>query len=97
VLGLVDAGLDVRGDTALDGALTLIASLRGQVPDSVADAAISLSYRIFQRPELERAAERMTQRLETWLSSSDIKHCAGVLLKSSRGYTRRIRRAATSR
>jgi acetyl/propionyl-CoA carboxylase alpha subunit/acetyl-CoA carboxylase carboxyltransferase component len=71
VLALVDAGLDFRGETALEGALTLIASLRGQVPDSVADAAISASYRIFQRPELERAAERTTQRLETWLASSE--------------------------
>jgi acetyl/propionyl-CoA carboxylase alpha subunit/acetyl-CoA carboxylase carboxyltransferase component len=71
VLGLVDAGLDFRGDTAIDGALTTIASLRGQIPDSVADASISASYRIFQRPELERAAERTTQRLETWLSSSE--------------------------
>jgi acetyl/propionyl-CoA carboxylase alpha subunit/acetyl-CoA carboxylase carboxyltransferase component len=71
VLGLVDAGLDFRGDAAIDGALTTIASLRGQIPDSVADASISASYRIFQRPELERAAERTTQRLETWLSSSE--------------------------
>jgi acetyl/propionyl-CoA carboxylase alpha subunit/acetyl-CoA carboxylase carboxyltransferase component len=71
MLGLVDAGLDFRGETALEGALTLIASLRGQIPDSVADAAISASYRIFQRPELERAAERVTQRLETWLESAD--------------------------
>lgn len=71
VLALVDAGLDFRGDSALEGALLRIASLRGQVPDSVADAAISATYRIFQRPELERAAERMTQRLEKWLSSQD--------------------------
>jgi acetyl/propionyl-CoA carboxylase alpha subunit/acetyl-CoA carboxylase carboxyltransferase component len=71
VLQLVDAGLDFRADRALEGALTLIASLRGQIPDSVSDAAISATYRIFQRPELERAAEYTTQRLEMWLSSSE--------------------------
>ena len=53
VLALVDAGLDFRGDSALEAALLRIGSLRGQIPDSVADAAISATYRIFQRPELE--------------------------------------------
>ncbi len=71
VLALVDTGLDFRGDASLEGALTLIASLRGQIPDSVSDAAISATYRIFQRPELERAAEQTTQRLEDWLRSSE--------------------------
>ena len=71
LLQLVDAGLDFRSDKILEAALLIIASLRGQVPDSVSDAAISATYRIYQRPELESAAEQMTQRLETWLASSE--------------------------
>ncbi|MEY4545229.1 MAG: hypothetical protein RL685_1424 [Pseudomonadota bacterium] len=71
VLALVDAGLDFRGDEKLEAALTRIASLRGQVPDAVSDAANSATYRIFQRPELEHAAVRTIAQLETWLSSSE--------------------------
>jgi len=70
LLQLVDAGLDFRGDAALEGALTRIASLRGQVPDSVSDAAVSATYRIFQRPELERAAAATIERVQTSLGSS---------------------------
>ena len=71
VLQLVDVGLDFRADAGLEAALTRIASLRGQVPDSVSDAAISATYRIYQRPELERAAERTILQLETWLANPE--------------------------
>jgi acetyl/propionyl-CoA carboxylase alpha subunit/acetyl-CoA carboxylase carboxyltransferase component len=71
VLSLVDLGLDFRGEAGLEAALTRIASLRGQVPDSVSDAALSATYRIFQRPELERAAERTIAQLETWLAGAE--------------------------
>ncbi|HVZ34339.1 MAG TPA: biotin/lipoyl-containing protein, partial [Polyangiaceae bacterium] len=70
LLQLVDAGLDFRGDGRLEAALTQIAALRGQVPDSVSDAAISATYRIFQRPELERAAVATIARVESWFASS---------------------------
>ncbi len=74
VIGLVEAGFDLSGDSQLRDALWRIAALRGHVPDSVADAAVSAGYRIYERPELERAAERTTQRLEDWL-----EHKAGPL------------------
>jgi acetyl/propionyl-CoA carboxylase alpha subunit/acetyl-CoA carboxylase carboxyltransferase component len=71
VTNLVEAGLDLRGDVELKDALLRIAALRGQVPDSLADAVSSASYRIFQRPELERAIDHTTQRLERWLGQAE--------------------------
>jgi acetyl/propionyl-CoA carboxylase alpha subunit/acetyl-CoA carboxylase carboxyltransferase component len=71
VTNLVEAGLDLRADIELKDALVRIATLRGQVPDSIADAVSSASYRIFQRPELERAIDHTTQRLERWLGQAD--------------------------
>jgi acetyl/propionyl-CoA carboxylase alpha subunit/acetyl-CoA carboxylase carboxyltransferase component len=71
VIALAESGVDLRGDAALKSALTRISAMRGHVPDSVADSAISASYRIFQQPELERQAEQTTQRLESWLRATE--------------------------
>jgi acetyl/propionyl-CoA carboxylase alpha subunit/acetyl-CoA carboxylase carboxyltransferase component len=71
VTNLVESGLDLRADIELKDALLRIAALRGQVPDSLADAVSSASYRIFQRPELERAIDHTTQRLERWLGQAE--------------------------
>ena len=44
--------------------------MRGLVTDAVADAALEASYVIFERPAIEREAERTSKRLEAWLAAA---------------------------
>jgi len=71
VSDLARGGLDLSGDRALEGALARIAGMRGLVSDAVADAAIDASYVIFERPRMERVAERAGRQLEGWLARAE--------------------------
>ena len=71
VMALADAGMGLEADTGLRRTLKHIAGMRGQVPDDLADLALEASYRIFQRPEIERATKHTTQRLENWLQQTE--------------------------
>lgn len=64
-------GFDLERDADLRLALTSVGTMRGQVPDDVADAAIDAAYTIFERPELSRQAERTSRGVERWLKHSD--------------------------
>ncbi len=68
---LAVSGLHLGHDSALADALSSIAGLRGLVPDALADHAIEASYAIFERPELERQAERTSKEVESWLSQAE--------------------------
>ncbi len=71
VTALVNAGLDLEDDAALREALETIAHLRGQLTDAVADAATECLYAAFSRPDIERDAERTSERLERWLEAAE--------------------------
>jgi acetyl-CoA carboxylase carboxyltransferase component len=68
VMSLVAGGLALEDDKHLRETLESLAAMRGHVPNALADAAIEAVYGIYQRPLLEKAAERTTQQVETWLS-----------------------------
>jgi acetyl/propionyl-CoA carboxylase alpha subunit/acetyl-CoA carboxylase carboxyltransferase component len=68
---LTRAGVNLESHTELRGALERLADLRGQLPDTISDAALEASYMIFLRPELNIATERTSQRLEAWLASAE--------------------------
>jgi acetyl/propionyl-CoA carboxylase alpha subunit/acetyl-CoA carboxylase carboxyltransferase component len=67
-LGL--CGVDLAEDGHLALALTTIAGLRDLVSDAVADAAVDAKYVIYDRPKIERRAERTTKQAERWLASA---------------------------
>jgi len=69
VTALARSGVQLRADTKLAAALRGIAGMRGGVSHAVADAAIEASYVIFERPEIEREAERTSERVESWLAA----------------------------
>lgn len=70
VTALSEASVVVTNDPELRQTLTRIAALRGQVSDQLADAVTDATYRIFERPELARQAERISKRLELWLGDA---------------------------
>jgi acetyl/propionyl-CoA carboxylase alpha subunit/acetyl-CoA carboxylase carboxyltransferase component len=70
VVALAGHGLPLGKDLELRKHLGRIASMRGQIPDGLADAVIDASYRIFELPELDREAERISKRLELWVSDT---------------------------
>jgi hypothetical protein len=61
--------VQLRADAKLAAALRGIAGMRGGVSHAVADAAIEASYVIFERPEIEREAERTSEQVESWLAA----------------------------
>jgi acetyl-CoA carboxylase carboxyltransferase component len=71
VTALAQSGVDLSGDAALEQALSRIAGMRGLVSDAVADAAVDCTYEIFERPGIERLAERTNARLEAWLVAAE--------------------------
>jgi acetyl-CoA carboxylase carboxyltransferase component len=68
VVSLGNAGVALEEDKALREALEGLSAMRGHVPNALADAAVEAVYGLYQRPLLEKAAERTTQQVETWLS-----------------------------
>jgi len=69
VTALARGGVQLRADTELAAALRGIAGMRGGVSHAVADAAIEASYVIFERPAIEREAERTSEQVESWLAA----------------------------
>ena len=70
VTRLAWSGIHLGDDRALQDALARLAGMRGLVTDAVADAALEASYVIFERPAIEREAERTSKRLEAWLAAA---------------------------
>ncbi len=68
---LAESGVSLGGDERLRDSLSCISSLRGLVPDALADRAIEASYTIFEGPALERQAEQTTQEVESWLADAE--------------------------
>ncbi|MCL4685644.1 biotin/lipoyl-binding protein [Myxococcota bacterium] len=70
VTRLAWSGIHLGDDRALQDALARLVAMRGLVSDAVADAALEASYVIFERPAIEREAERTSKRLEAWLAAA---------------------------
>ena len=62
VTRLAASGIHLGDDRVLQDALARLAGMRGLVTDAVADAALEASYLIFERPAIERDAERTGNR-----------------------------------
>ncbi len=58
-------------DRDLASALEVLAGMRGLVSHAVADAATLTRYQIFERPEIERQAERTTKEVQAWLETAE--------------------------
>jgi acetyl/propionyl-CoA carboxylase alpha subunit/acetyl-CoA carboxylase carboxyltransferase component len=71
VTRLAWSGIHLGDDRDLQDALERLAGMRGLVTDAVADAALEASYVIFERPGIEREAERTSKRLEVWLAAAE--------------------------
>ncbi len=71
VMQLAELGFELERDADLRVALNSIFQIRGQVPDDVSDAATEAAYTIFERPELNRQAERTSRGVERWLTRSN--------------------------
>ncbi|MGI9589943.1 MAG: biotin carboxylase N-terminal domain-containing protein, partial [Myxococcota bacterium] len=71
VTALAKRGVHLGDDRMLESALERIARMRGLVNDAIADAAAEASYVIFQRPRIERLAERTSKQLEVWLAKAE--------------------------
>jgi len=83
VTALARAGVDLGDDQRLEAALDQIAGMRGLLNHAVADAAVEAHYVIFERPEIERLAERTNKEVQVWLALAEAKPTAppeGVLL-----------------
>jgi acetyl/propionyl-CoA carboxylase alpha subunit/acetyl-CoA carboxylase carboxyltransferase component len=68
LIALSAAGVSFEGDQEFRDALADVASMRGHLPQTLSDLAIEARYSIYQRPELERAAEQTTRQVENWLA-----------------------------
>ena len=71
VHALAESGVHLGDDERLKDSLSCISSMRGLLPDALADRAIEASYTIFEGPELERQAAQTTQEVETWLAGAE--------------------------
>jgi acetyl/propionyl-CoA carboxylase alpha subunit/acetyl-CoA carboxylase carboxyltransferase component len=69
VTALARRGVELGAETRLAAALRGIAGMRGGVSHAVADAAIEAGYVIFERPAMEREAERTSGQVESWLAA----------------------------
>ncbi len=64
-------GARLAEDRTLQEALDAIAGMRGLVSHAVADAATLARYQIFERPEIDRLAERTTKEVQVWLEVAE--------------------------
>ncbi|MBW2267238.1 MAG: ATP-grasp domain-containing protein [Deltaproteobacteria bacterium] len=71
VAELAERGVHLVDDRGLENALGGIAGMRGLVTDAVADAAADAAYAIFERPRIERLAERTSKQLDEWLATAE--------------------------
>ncbi len=70
---LAKSPLHLDDEHGLEHALARIAGMRGLVTDAVADTAADASYVIFERPRMERLAERTSSELEQWLATAEAR------------------------
>ncbi|MFN8626968.1 MAG: carboxyl transferase domain-containing protein [Candidatus Binatia bacterium] len=71
VIALAQSGVALGDDGDLAKSLTRIARMRGQVPDTLADAAIEAQHVIFEAPALARQRARRGQPLDAWLTAAE--------------------------
>ena len=91
IAALSESGVDLGSERELGHALRRMTSMRGLLPDTVADAAIEAHYLIFERPELEREVEQSSKDLETWLTRAEWQPTtpsANVLMEIAAGARR---------
>jgi acetyl/propionyl-CoA carboxylase alpha subunit/acetyl-CoA carboxylase carboxyltransferase component len=73
VRALAGSGIHLGDDHALERALNATASMRGTVPDALADLATEAAYAIFEGPKVESQAERTTKAVESWLQAAETR------------------------
>jgi len=73
---LARRGVPLAEDARLASALDLLAGLRGLLSNSVADAAIEARYVIFERPDIERLAERSSRQVQAYLDAAEAEPTA---------------------
>jgi acetyl/propionyl-CoA carboxylase alpha subunit/acetyl-CoA carboxylase carboxyltransferase component len=71
VAALARAGVHLGDDRDLAATLGRIAGMRGLLSHSVADAAVEAGYVIFEQPEIERQAERISKELQVWIDAAE--------------------------
>jgi len=76
VTRLARSGIHLGDDLALQDALVRLGGMRALVSDAVADAALEAGYVLFERPRIEREAERTGKRLEAWLAAAEAEPTA---------------------
>ncbi|MBW2423258.1 MAG: ATP-grasp domain-containing protein [Deltaproteobacteria bacterium] len=69
---LAQGGIYMGDDPQLARSLNLIARMRPQVTDAVADAALEAAYVIFQQPGIEERARRSSSSVDEWLSAAEM-------------------------
>jgi acetyl/propionyl-CoA carboxylase alpha subunit/acetyl-CoA carboxylase carboxyltransferase component len=73
---LARRGVPLAEDARLARALDLIAGMRGLLSNAVADAAIEARYVIFERPDIERLAERSSKQVQAYLDAAEAEPTA---------------------
>ena len=73
---LAESGIHLGRRPRAPGRAAPLAGMRGLVSDAVADAALEAGYVIFERPRIEREAERTSKRLEAWLAAAEAEPTA---------------------
>jgi len=76
VTALARAGVHLADDRRLEAALDQIAGMRGLLNHAVADAAVEAHYVIFERPQIERLAERTNKEVQVWLALAETRPTA---------------------
>ncbi len=69
-------GVPLAEDAKLARALDLLAGMRGLFSNAVADAAIEARYVIFERPDIERLAERSSKQVQAYLDAAEAEPTA---------------------
>ena len=69
-------GVPLAEDARLARALDLIAGMRGLLSNAVADAAVEARYVIFERPDIERLAERSSKQVQAYLDAAEAEPTA---------------------
>ncbi len=70
---LAESGFAFAGDAELENALSRIVGMRGLESNAVADAAADAGYLLFERPRIEKLAERTSRMLEHWIRAAVVE------------------------
>jgi acetyl-CoA carboxylase carboxyltransferase component len=79
---LANAGVNLGEDEPLARALGICLELRGEVPDSLSDAAAEARYTIFELPQIERRTAAATAIVEEALQTIASGNASGVDLET---------------